>query len=327
MYGANKYELQRLVEKCTDYLKAEMSVENVCVILMHAHQFSLSELTDKCFKFIFANVDAVLNHGDIKSLPKEVLRELLQSDYLCADELDIYEACKDWAVANLQGNKDTDICHSAIREKLGDLLFLIRFPLIDPDKFAHQVSNENILSPDEKLSVFRSFFGNTTINQEIFFCKSLRRKQTEGITVDRFKSFRIDWHNSSQLHGINFKVSKSAVLVGVSMFTPSEKGNIEGFVRLQEGDDVMMFKDIALEFQDNIIFRDIRFKKAITLTPIRTYTVVQCMSGKDSFAGHYGRATLFCKHLGLTVTFSNYNENSATTVDGGQIHGLIFDHS
>jgi hypothetical protein len=55
--------------------------------------------------------------------------------------------------------KDLEASDHDIRDMLGSLLYLIRFPSMDQDFFTTEVSTREILNKDEMLSVYRSFNG------------------------------------------------------------------------------------------------------------------------------------------------------------------------
>ncbi|XP_053374045.1 BTB/POZ domain-containing protein 6-like [Mercenaria mercenaria] len=137
LYSAKKYETSRLTEKCKDYLNTQLSIDNVCVILQHAHKFDEGELEEKCLEFVLENGENVLKSDGFSSLSKAVLQKIIESDKLKAGELNIYDACKRWAVQQCEKKGDKrEILPADLRAKLGDLIYLIRFPTLSIDVFS-----------------------------------------------------------------------------------------------------------------------------------------------------------------------------------------------
>jgi hypothetical protein len=86
-------------------------------------------------------------------LPRDCLETLLRSNKLSADEGEIWSAVDKWAASRLRrAGKKPD--GPGKREVLGDLLYLVRFPLIEMTELCTKVQPSGVLAQDELLALF-----------------------------------------------------------------------------------------------------------------------------------------------------------------------------
>ena len=50
-----------------------------------------------------------------------------------------------------------------LRKILGDLIYLIRFLIMECNYFTNEVSTKNVLTAEEKVEIFQSFHGNQNL--------------------------------------------------------------------------------------------------------------------------------------------------------------------
>ncbi|KAL4236489.1 hypothetical protein ACF0H5_004875 [Mactra antiquata] len=163
LYAAEKYNIKRLDDKCQIFLSEKISIENVCSLLVQAERYNASDLMDKCLKFIVSNCSKILMSDDFCVLSRDTLQQILQMNDLRVNEVEIYNGCKKWAFHQLHMvDKNKNVSHSDIRETLGELLYLIRFPVMSIKDFTSQVSLEEVLSLEEKVSLFQYFNAGIT---------------------------------------------------------------------------------------------------------------------------------------------------------------------
>src|SRR6218665_2955775 len=155
MYAARKYLLPKLVRECCKCLSDSLNVNNVIFILEHSLHLDDQQLQSNCLKLISTNTKAVLTGAEILSASRQVLEAILDTETVPVSELVIYETAVNWAKCQLQnampGENPTDL---QMREVLGDLLYKIRFPVMKPTEFAEISSGNNLLTAEEKESIY-----------------------------------------------------------------------------------------------------------------------------------------------------------------------------
>ncbi|XP_045209138.2 BTB/POZ domain-containing protein 6-like [Mercenaria mercenaria] len=334
MYTAKKYAVQILVDKCRDYLETEINNDNVCTILEQAHLFDEQNLRNNCFTTIFSNSTDVLKSPlkDYQNLCYTCFKELLQSDKLRAREETIFMACLNWAEEQCR-LKDIDTSDTNLRDLLGDMLFLIRFPNMDQRAFTELVSNRKLLTTDEKLAVYQQFNrsprdGDVTLMGFRFSSKP--RNSTEIFRASRFKDVfggMIDfWDNDNDCDAISFSASRDINLFGVSIYRPFPDGIIRGCVKLYDETNWCMTKLYNLEIlciDGDETTVDKKFKGSVKIHQNRWYTVTQQMQGSKSFYGMNGQKQVQGKGVVITFRRSPMDKNK-TNVESGQIPALLY---
>jgi len=156
MYAAKKYMLPHLVRECRRCLLKSLDISNVFELLEQSLLLDEQKLKSDCLKLISVNAKDVLSGTEIKSVSRRLMEAILELETAQVSESIInYEAAVNWAKHQLQkaipGECPTDI---QIRETLGDLLYKIRFPSMKPTDFAAISAGKNILTAEEKESIY-----------------------------------------------------------------------------------------------------------------------------------------------------------------------------
>ncbi|XP_053373267.1 BTB/POZ domain-containing protein 6-like isoform X1 [Mercenaria mercenaria] len=329
LYSAKKYETNRLTEKCKAYLNTQLSIDNVCVILQHVHKFDEGELEEKCLKFVLENGDDVIKSDGFSSLSKAVLQKIIQSDKLKAGELNIYDACKRWALQQCEKKGDKrEILPADLRAKLGDLIYLIRFPTMSNDVFSKHVSRDHILTAEKNVSVFQSIAEGSSDNVKNFFCSAKRNVwiPNDRITIKRCDlNTTLSWGQLGPPDAINFRVSHQARLLGVSLFSPRAAGTLVGKLRLQCCNSILSSKsDIKITFQESKYCREFLFDNPQIVEPDKEYSIYAELKGSNTYRGLNGLAKASSGSFCVSF-FSSEKSTNGTSVAEGQFRYLIFD--
>ena len=126
----------------------------MCSILPHAIHLDEQHLINRCFTLIDTQTKAVLDSQSFFSISREVLVKIVERDTLVgAREIDIFSTCLKWAEKECERN-GWDCTTANKRQALGNVLNLIRFPLMPLDTFSNQVTTAGLLNKDESLFVF-----------------------------------------------------------------------------------------------------------------------------------------------------------------------------
>ena len=126
---ANKYDFGLLQQTITAYLKATLTVSNVCVIYNVANFYQLKELCAFCTSFIDMNATEVLKSEGFLSLSLSALNDLVTRDSFYAPEVEIYHGLIKWMKHNPDKHEGSKELLKGIRLQLipiGDLLQEVR---------------------------------------------------------------------------------------------------------------------------------------------------------------------------------------------------------
>ncbi|KAL4219027.1 hypothetical protein ACF0H5_021610 [Mactra antiquata] len=322
LYAAKKYNVKRLEGQCQIFLSEQISIENVCTILAHAERYDASELKYTCLKFIASNVSNILLLDDFCALPREVIQQILQMDGLCVNESEVYNGCKKWAVHQLHMvDKNKNVSHVDIRETLGKLLYHIRFPIMSMKDFTTRVSQESVLSPEEKVSIFQ--YITAGIKSEDF--KFSDKPRTQKVIISRFSEFLSGWTHGGSPDVIEFSLSKRSAILGIGLYTSTlKKGKISGSVSLSLKDTLLLKKDVDVLYDEVDKTTEILFDNSVYLEPAMRYSLKVTLEGNTSFYGNRGKHRVV--EGDITVSFfenTSITLQNGTSPDRGQIPFLI----
>ncbi|XP_033738145.1 BTB/POZ domain-containing protein 19-like [Pecten maximus] len=95
-----EYGLDELRRLSSEYLVENLSVQNAPECLQAAVTYNQDELREHIIVFIDEHTDNVFKSKGFQELSEDAMVELLGSDGLQMDELDIFNFVKDWATVN-----------------------------------------------------------------------------------------------------------------------------------------------------------------------------------------------------------------------------------
>ncbi|CAC5401246.1 BTBD3_6 [Mytilus coruscus] len=321
LYAADKYMLSRVKQKCSDLLKKTARSSDAVVALSTASQFHLGVLQRESLQFIESNTKACLASVHASNLSKECVEIILQSDYLSCTETDICKFFLTWTdkfieAANVERNPEN------LRSVVGNLLYLIRFPLVDKTYFSQFVSHTGILTLPEIVNVFRSHYGEKS---DVFVEKTrvpLAKRVTHTFT--RHASRRSGW-NARGVDALDVESDKDIWANGVVVFGPT--GEISSNYRSFEF-EILNEKNICIYSSILNLPTEATVSKKYTFGPVlikantsytlllkdikvKTYYGVDC---KTSFTAN-----------GATVTVKNSTMcTTGTNTEQGQFAGFLF---
>src|SRR6218665_1941242 len=166
MYAAKKYMIPKLVELCLHNLEGIINESNACYLLEQSLVFCEEQLAAKCLNIIARHSDKFLSESELLSASRQAIEMILG---LRSRESLVYEFCLKWAKEQLLINQCIqNPMDEQIRETLGGLVHLIRFPIMDSEEFAKLVGLRNILSSAEKLSLYYYLNTGAGVDQLMF---------------------------------------------------------------------------------------------------------------------------------------------------------------
>lgn len=139
---SHRYGFMELASSVSDYLKAILNINNVCLIYDMANMFSLISLCQVCKDFIDRNALDILHGENFLSLSQTSVKDLICRDSFCAPEIEIFNAIVSWAEHNT-GHDPTPI------------LEVVRLPLMNMHELLNKVRPTKLVSPDAILDAIK----------------------------------------------------------------------------------------------------------------------------------------------------------------------------
>lgn len=203
MQLAQDYKVYDLIKLCSKWLENEINLKN----------------------YLMSNVRKIMSHDKFVLLNHDTLEYILELPYFRCDidEFEVFQAVINWAKESCKttGLSPTGL---AIRLLLGNMLYLIRFPIMSIDQFRQcNIIAPNLLNEKEVILIHDIIslqqknsapFLNNRRYERIIINKDISDKSKISVN---FKSKNI----------IEFSTNKSIVLTGISLFMPKGEHELQ----------------------------------------------------------------------------------------------------
>jgi len=157
----------------------------------------------------------------------ETVQEVLKSDQLYVEELDLFTAVVEWGKAQvLKANPDSEPDPSKIRKTISPILKCVRFSLFDVQEFAKLCNTDKILSYKEKMQIFMCLTLNSLEFMPIEFSgasQEPRLKLVDVISLPYVNHGSSDPSYTIDTRSLCFVVDKRARLVGLNINASDSK--------------------------------------------------------------------------------------------------------
>ncbi|XP_052077379.1 BTB/POZ domain-containing protein 2-like [Mytilus californianus] len=320
LYGSEKYMLQLLKDECDAFLASNVDIDHACVVLQIAHDFNMEDLKTKALHFIFENGSRILDSKDFLNLSAECLTLLLNSDKFRCEEEHIYQQMVQWGQHKCK-DKSLPATDENVRECLGDLLYLIRFPVMKPKYFTEEISCKSVLTATEIVKVFQHFNDKTT---DIFPSK----KRISKIKIERCQlNKKSSWTCSGLDDCIDFKTSFNAKLSVVLLFgstTYSGTDNVK--INIARNSVILSTTQTVLTSSAGHEIYKIKLNPPVHVLANNQYTIQVNITGQSTFKGkEYIRNVTTEEGFSVNFLPSSLPSTNSTSISNGQIQGLFFD--
>lgn len=141
---AHKYGFQDLESAISDYLKAVLSIKNVCLVYDMASLYGLEKLVHSCCFFMDRHAVDVIQHESFSNLSGDCVRDIISRDSFCAPEVEIFKAVHNWVRINESP------------EEWRQILNEVRLSLIPTQDLLKTVRPTNLVQPDILLDAIQS---------------------------------------------------------------------------------------------------------------------------------------------------------------------------
>ncbi|XP_052226322.1 BTB/POZ domain-containing protein 6-like isoform X3 [Dreissena polymorpha] len=320
LYAAKKYDVPCLENLCRSYMDLNMDPDNVCTILDQAIVFDCADLRCKCLKFITRESKTVLKSESFLKITQAGLKEIVQLCQFNASEIDIYLAYKQWASqrCTTAGIQQTV---RAIRKELGEeVISLIRFPSMTLDEMSDVVALDDVLTNEEKVSVFRTSIKKQNVSK---FIDEPRKLASKKCMFYRCKTIASPWAYNGGQDGLSFMVSEDCVLSAIDIFLPEIEGAVEGVLEILEGTSIVHKQKLKLAYSAGLKHELVPLGTDITLRQRMIYSVRQRVNGPNVHRCYLTEPRVSVN--GMTMTFCDLKvgtSDNGTSVTNGQFYGF-----
>lgn len=128
----DKYNVEKCVNDCIQFLIDSLDEENVCSRLRLAILCELPEFKQVCEKRIMVNTTAILASKGFLTCDRQVLEHILKMNQFSCSEVKVFEALMSWV--KVKSKQDT-LSKELIETHLGSLIYDIRFASMKIEEF------------------------------------------------------------------------------------------------------------------------------------------------------------------------------------------------
>lgn len=325
MYAAKKYLILDLVDQCQKFLQANLTIENVCCILELSLAFDELQLRDRCLTFISKYTVDVLRSQNFLQLSRTTLLEIVRMDCLTISELSLCNACILWARHQIQ-EESGDHAHStpsdaSIRDALGSVLYRIRFSNMDQVEFSRKFGKSELLSSDEKLSLY--YYFNVREEKENLVFDSATRRAHEDV-VCRFTSLSSGaWIMNGKVDAIDFMTDKEVILIGLGIYGSPSPAVHDISIEIWTGKILLCIVATKFESLGSTDPIKVNLGQKVKIKPNINNTIVCMIKGPNTLYGCNGEKKVASG--GVTFVFSaSLKCTGRSSHEVGQIPQLYF---
>ncbi|KAK3092291.1 hypothetical protein FSP39_000879 [Pinctada imbricata] len=329
LYAARKYSVLQLARKCRDFLEDNISTDNVSVILENAHIFDEEGLYQNCLSYIFQHPYECVQSDQFSDLCRSCFERIMGSDDLQLDEDLVLPIVMKWASKQCK-KQDIPVTDENCRRVLGNLFYVVRFPIMNLQHFADNVAgNCSALTEKEKIELFMHMAGkNKSLSAGRFICR--RRKpfklvcerlgSVENASIENFR-----W-KVGDIDKVDFSVSHNIVVLGLIIFggrLENSTYKVASWLRNHSNDEVLGDINMKLQTTDKQTKYEILYRKPVAVKAGLRYSIHVLMKGPKTYWSESGHSSV--KTQDITFTFyDNPEDSNGTSKTRGQIPGILF---
>ncbi|XP_065057174.1 BTB/POZ domain-containing protein 6-B-like [Rhopilema esculentum] len=330
LYLAKKYIIPVLVKECISYLMENITIDNVLEVLHCARCFSEEKLERHCWSLVSRKTLAAVNTEAFLEVEKSLLTSILKKDSLTINEIDLFHAVKAWSEKEClrSGLEVNDINEKTV---LGDLINLIRFPVMSAKEFAEGPARSNVLDVKDIKDIF--IYLNAGIVDTHKF--SLTKRDCRPFSCQRYRKVMRNYlwrYDERDIDGIRFKVSEEIHLAGVGLYGSPCGGEYSVNIVLSEESEVILTLEATFTCPPDPEFSSVESPQIFDILfdeePMKLkenvfYSLCLLIEGPPSFGGDEGQSEVVTE--GVKFSFENSGESTnGTSFDEGQIPTLLF---
>ncbi|KAK3102024.1 hypothetical protein FSP39_008199 [Pinctada imbricata] len=213
LYCAKKYCVDHLSNICSEFLRKNITTENISIILGVGHRFDDNCIIEACVSLLQVCTSEFIKSPDFLEMSKECLGTVMDLDKVDCSEEEIYEG-----VMRLAGEEcrrqEMEVTPANYRAVLGDQIHKIRFATMDPDYFSKHISSSCFLSDEEKGNI-KQFFPLKNRLLLSKFVSSPKIPKSCRVYINRFKDEGKHWIPGQFTDKISFEISHNTASLRV----------------------------------------------------------------------------------------------------------------
>uniref|UniRef100_A0A7E4V329 BTB domain-containing protein n=1 Tax=Panagrellus redivivus TaxID=6233 RepID=A0A7E4V329_PANRE len=231
---ANMYQITELVNKSIHYLKRNISVDVVCMILNESIFLSQDKLTNFILDFVNSKSCELVKHKGFENLSTDALHLILTNRVLAAFDNDIFHAVVGWMKAN---PTKSAYFHEILKNVIFDTITVeelatVPNDIVDANVLADLACQQRIekripayQTPDENVTLPKCGVKVITGGRSSFFKKNvgmLKHKivpPDEGILIDLVRPFLLNSIKMRLLDDFEFETYSYRIAVSVDNIT------------------------------------------------------------------------------------------------------------
>ena len=330
-YLSKKYMVPFLTERCSEYLRDNLSAENVFSVLPLAQKYEDEHLVTRCWEIVDKKTEDAVKSEAFRLIEKSLLKSVLERDWLNVEEVELFKAVDCWAenecvkqgIPNEGGEK---------RTVLGEeIVTLIRFPVMSLKSFSLDVVGKNILRMQEVTSILQHVHG-VKVRDMNFPVVPRPVPRFTFQSCERFHScadvkiIKKQWgYNGDVVDRIQFTVDRNISLLGLQLFG-SKDGEYSSEVGIRCSTVQLARKSQtskSIKGTEGYYCYELYFDHPVALQANETYLVEGRISGPPSDYCNWGIAKVKTKDV-LFQFFKSQLPNNGTNVHSGQFPKLYF---
>lgn len=265
----DKYDVTECFPLCESFLERTVTITVVYLYYELALSFNMARDLVKKFEEMILNApQCAFQTGPIGGSSQFVLKNILQSDKLKSDEIEIFDGVLSWAMVSLK-NKNESITTETIKVELGECLALIRFPIMTDDQFVSCLEKyPNLLEPEVYLDILCFIVNNKPLSIANRF-STVRRGKTNKIDVWFNVLYDYELIICDSNTSLTFRIEKTVhdlVLAGLKI--PKLPDDTSCFVRLYENSNIKLSESINLLPEEYCCDPEVKIYNCIFANPI-----------------------------------------------------------
>jgi len=322
MYAAKKYLLAGLVRRCRKTLLNLLGVDNVCTVLEQSMSLDENELKAKCLEFIDSHAIRVFSREEFLHLSGDALKEIICRDTLAhTNERQVYEKCVKWATIKLRESGNESPSGEEIREQLGSVLCMIRFPTMTPRDFAELTALSSVLTAEEQRDVYVYMILGTKLESLKFLTETRRRKQET--VISRFNEIIGEWTCEGLTDAICIESTVNMYLTGVGLYGGKEESNHDVTIAVLNKNETLCTTVTKMTSDGGQRPLKIELANPVYIPANTRHTVTAVLKGPRTWRGAW-RATPGCAPPGCVSFYHSELCTNGSRMNDGQIPQLFY---
>lgn len=268
---AHNYNLQSVKEFCRNWIKQKLTIKTACIVLQTMMINNEDNLLAEVENFIRLNYKEVIETESFLNSDVSVIRRILSLEKIeSGSEIDVYNAAEKWAKQRLSVGKP--FTGSKMRDILGDLIYLIRFPSMTSLEFTECVTrNAGLLKHDEIGAIYLEI--NAKHENSYGFNSHPRSLKCDNTILRELicnEHVNYQWLNEIPPNTIEFNVSKSITIFGLHITGANHPINV--VIKLFDDKNILIAQGHGQIPQQN--YKRIDLNQPIQLSPTTHYKII-----------------------------------------------------